>query len=63
MSWTTPFTSTVGMVLTEVKMNARRDNLVRVGVHEHSGDAGDGAGMTLDPILMRVFTPHRSDAV
>ena len=64
MSWTALRTHATGDIVTSSMLNTDvRDNLGVLSVHEHSGDAGDGAGLTIGLILDQVFARHDTDAV
>lgn len=62
MSWTALRTWATGDIVTSSALNTDvRDNEGALSIHRHSGDAGDGVGLTLDFLLQRAFTPHYSD--
>lgn len=63
MPYTGPRTWAPGDIVTGSAMNTDvRDNQNVSSIHEHSGDAGDGAGLTIGLILDRVFARHDTDA-
>ncbi len=64
MSWTALRTWATGDIVTSSALNTDlRDNLGVLSVHQHSGDAGDGAGMSIGIVLTDVFARHDTDAV
>ncbi len=64
MPYTEPRTWATGDIVTGPALNTDvRDNQNVGSVHEHSGDAGDGAGMSIGIVLTDVFARHDTDAV
>ncbi len=64
MPYTEPRTWATGDVVTSSALNTDvRDNQNVGSVHEHSGDPGDGAGLTLGVVLTESFARHDTDAV
>lgn len=64
MSWTALRTWATDDIVTSSAMNTDvRDNLGVLSIHQHSGDAGDGAGLTIGVVLTESFARHDTDAV